>query len=85
MRRRVTPAGHFSFLDPAGLLLAGDAINGSGAGVIGPDRRFTADMDVAVASVGKLAGLGFDTVVFGHGDPVVGDAATMVEALAASL
>lgn len=78
-------AGHFGFLDPAGLLFAGDAINGSAGGVIGPDRRFTADMDAANASVRKLAGLGFDTVLFGHGDPVVGDASTKVEALAASL
>lgn len=78
-------AGHFSFLHPGGLLLAGDAINGSAGGVIGPNPRFTADMDAGFASVRRLAGLGFDTVLFGHGDPVVGDASALVEALAESL
>lgn len=78
-------AGHFSFLDPAGLLLAGDALNGSGGGVTGPSANFTSDMEMGLASVRKLAELGFDTVLFGHGDPVVGDASTLVQALVESL
>jgi len=72
--------------DPvSGLLVAGDALRGDGGGVIGPSPRFTVDMDLANASIRKLSGLEFDAVVFGHGDPVVGNAAQQVAALAATL
>lgn len=78
--------GHVSVLDPAGgLLVAGDALNGEAGGVIGPNAQFTADLQVANASVVKLAGHSFDSVVFGHGDPVVGEASAQVAALAARL
>ncbi len=74
--------GSISVHDPiGGLLLAGDALNGADGGVIGPNPRFTTDMDLAMASVAKLAGFEFDTVVFGHGDPVTGDASAQVAAL----
>lgn len=88
LRAVATPGhtpGHFSFLDPAGLLLAGDAIIRRSGEIEGPDRRFTDDMDVAIASVGTLAALNFDTLLFGHGDPVVRNAATQVKALAETL
>jgi glyoxylase-like metal-dependent hydrolase (beta-lactamase superfamily II) len=78
--------GSISVLDPvSGLLLAGDALNGQGGGVTGANPRYSADMDVANSSVRKLAALQFDTVVFGHGEPVAGGAAAQVAALAASL
>jgi glyoxylase-like metal-dependent hydrolase (beta-lactamase superfamily II) len=78
--------GHISVLDPVGgLLVAGDALNGRDGGVIGANPRFTADVAVADDSVRKLAQLTFDTVVFGHGDPVEGQASDQVAALAASL
>lgn len=78
--------GHISVLDPVGgLLVAGDALNGSGGGVAGPDPRFSSDMATAIDSVRKLAQLDFDTVVFGHGDPVEGDAAAQVSVLAEDL
>ena len=73
--------GHVSFLLPGRLLLAGDALNGEDGGVVGPNPQFTADMQEAMRSVGTLAELDFDTVVFGHGDPVEGDAAAQVAAL----
>jgi glyoxylase-like metal-dependent hydrolase (beta-lactamase superfamily II) len=71
--------GHLSFLDSdLDLLLAGDALVGADGGVGGPDPRFSDDMAVAVGSVAKLAELSFDTVVFGHGEPVEGDASAGV-------
>lgn len=79
--------GHVSVLDRAGgLLVAGDALNGGGeSGVIGPNPRFSTDLVLANASVVKLGGLEFDTVVFGHGDPLEGGAAMRVAELAATL
>jgi glyoxylase-like metal-dependent hydrolase (beta-lactamase superfamily II) len=78
--------GHICVLDPvSGLLVAGDALNGVDGGVGGPNPQFTADMSVANESVKKLAGFTFDTVVFGHGEPVIGDADDEVVALASGL
>ncbi len=79
-------AGHVSVLDSVGgLLVAGDALFGEGGGVVGSLPRFTADLTQADESVKKIAGLQFDAVVFGHGDPIVGGADAAVAALAASL
>lgn len=78
--------GHISVLDePGGLLIAGDALNGADGGVIGANPDFTADIPLADDSVRKLATFTFDTVVFGHGDPVVGNASQQVAELAASI
>lgn len=78
--------GHISVLDSlAGVLVAGDALNGEGGGVAGPNARFTPDMAAAIASAVKLGTYEYDSVVFGHGDPVVGDASRQVAALAATL
>ena len=78
--------GHIAVLDPVGgLLLAGDALNGSGGGVIGPNPQFSSDHTMALESVGVLAKLEFDTVLFGHGEPLVGGASAEVAALAANL
>lgn len=78
--------GHISVYDRAGgLLVAGDALNGANGGVIGANPDFTADIATADASIAKLAGLDFDTVVFGHGDPVVENASQLVAELSASL
>ena len=78
--------GHVSVLDPVGgLLVAGDALIGQGGAVVGPNPQFSSNHDLAIASVGKLASLQFETVVFGHGDPVEGGASARVAALAATL
>lgn len=77
-------AGHVSVLDPGRLLVAGDAINGF-EGVSGPNPRFTADLEVAIESVVLLGTLEYDTAVFGHGEPLEGDAAAQVAAMAAGL
>lgn len=77
--------GHLSFLEPElSVLLAGDALVGAGGGVSGPDPRFSEDMTVATGSVAKLAELSFDTVVFGHGEPVETDASAQVAELVAT-
>jgi glyoxylase-like metal-dependent hydrolase (beta-lactamase superfamily II) len=80
-------AGHISVLDRVGgLLVAGDALNGGrSSGVTGPNPRFTGDMTLANASAVKLGGLQFETVVFGHGDPLEGGASARVAELAATL
>jgi len=78
--------GHISVLSSdASLLIAGDALNGDNGGVIGANPQFSPDMAAANLSVKKLAGYSFDTVVFGHGEPVDGNAAARVAELAASL
>ncbi len=77
--------GHISVLDPGRLLVAGDAMNGVDGGVAGPNPSFTEDMTLANASVVKMAGFEFDTVVFGHGDPVTTNASVLVGELAATL
>lgn len=78
--------GHISVLDEqGGLLVAGDALNGADGGVIGANPDFTSDIVAADRSVMKLAGFTYDTVVFGHGEPVAGNASQKVAALAASI
>jgi glyoxylase-like metal-dependent hydrolase (beta-lactamase superfamily II) len=74
--------GHISVLDPAGgILVAGDAINGAGGGVIGPNPDFTEDMGLANLSVTKLAGFDYEVILFGHGDPVTSGGADAVRRL----
>ena len=76
-------AGHISVLDrAAGVLVAGDAINGGNGGVEGPNPDFSEDMSLADASVAKLAEFDYEVVLFGHGEPVLESASTLVEELA---
>lgn len=74
--------GHISVLDPAaGILVAGDAINGANGGVIGPNPDFTEDMGLANLSVIKLAGFDYETILFGHGEPVTSGGSNAVRSL----
>lgn len=78
--------GHISVLDPAaGILVAGDALNGTDGGVVGANPDFSDDMDAANASVVKLAGFDYGIVLFGHGEPVLEAASDRVGELAGSL
>ncbi len=78
--------GHMAVIDhEAGILVAGDAILGSGGGVQGPSPDFSTDIAVANESVRQLAKLSFNTLLVGHGDPVEANADTAVSHLAASL
>lgn len=79
--------GHIALLDPAGqFLVAGDALNTDSAGlVLGPNPSFTPDMDTANASVQRLAQRQFETVMVGHGPPILTAASDAVVALAQTL
>ena len=78
--------GHISVLDSsAGVLVAGDALFGEDGGVIGSLPQFTTDMELANASVSKLAGFDYDVLLFGHGEPILNEASRAVGALAESL
>ena len=78
-----TPGSIAAFDTDTGLLVAGDTINGDGAGgLLGPNERFTADMTAADASVAKMAALAPTTAAFGHGGaPVADDVAAKLAAL----
>jgi hydroxyacylglutathione hydrolase len=54
----------------SGTLIAGDALNGGGTELNGPNQIFTKDRDAAKASVRSLADLDFDRVLVGHGSGV---------------
>ena len=79
-------AGHVCLLDPvAGVLVAGDALVGAEGGVAAPDPQFSSDHDEALRSVEKLAGLAYEQILFGHGDPVTTRGSALVAELAAGL
>ena len=76
--------GHISVLDAAaGILVTGDALNGTGGGVGPPDPGFSEDMTVAMESVLKLGGFSYEVALFGHGEPLLEGASSAVAALAA--
>lgn len=78
--------GHIALLDPVGgVLAAGDSLNGGGGGVVGPNSRFTPDMDTANQSVIKLAGFEYEVIYFGHGEPVASDGSAQVAELSSDL
>jgi glyoxylase-like metal-dependent hydrolase (beta-lactamase superfamily II) len=85
--RIVTAPGHtpgsIAVLDPAagGILVAGDAMGTTAGAPTLPGAQFTADMDQAKASIVKLGGLTFETLLVGHGDPIESGAARLVAAL----
>ncbi len=53
--------------------------------VLGPNPSFSSDIAEANASVQRLAERSFETVVFGHGNPIEGGASTAIVALAQTL
>ncbi len=78
--------GHISVFDQeAGLLVAGDAINERDGLVLGPNPDFTSDMTQGNASVLRLAEREYETVVFGHGNPIETGGSDAVIALAQTL
>jgi glyoxylase-like metal-dependent hydrolase (beta-lactamase superfamily II) len=75
-------AGHISVFDAVGgVLVAGDALGTVGGTLAGSDPQFTADPTAAAASVVKLGKLRFETLLVGHGDPIVSGASKQVAAL----
>lgn len=78
--------GHISVLDDVGgVLLAGDALNGQDGGVIGANPQFTPDIPTADLSVQKLGTFDYETILFGHGEPVLSMGSQLVRELAASI
>lgn len=76
--------GHVSVLDrTAGVLVAGDAVVGSP--LQGPSARFSTDLELANASVDELARFDYETILFGHGEPVLTGGSTAMAQLAAEL
>jgi glyoxylase-like metal-dependent hydrolase (beta-lactamase superfamily II) len=75
-------AGHISVFDEVGgILVAGDALGTVGGPLAGSNPQFTADATAARASVVKLGKLKFETLLVGHGEPILTGAAAQVAAL----
>ena len=78
--------GHISLLHPERrILIAGDALSNRRGRLSGPARVFTPDQQNAQRSIWKLAkkyGDDFETIVFGHGPPVIANGGKRVRALA---
>lgn len=77
--------GSMSLLDPArSLLIAGDAVNNEGR--LQPmDDAYNVDPKRHRESIKKLATFDFESLVMGHGTPVIGGASARVKELAARL
>ena len=77
--------GHISVLDEKnGILVAGDALGTVGGTLAGSNPQFTEDAAAAKATVVKLGDLQFETLLVGHGDPVLTGASAQVKALGQS-
>lgn len=77
--------GHIAAFDKAGgLLVAGDALRTVGGTLAGSIPAYTEDEAQAKATVAKLGALRFETLLVGHGDPILSGASAQVAALAAA-
>ena len=63
------------------LLICGDAINRRGNRLGLPLKPFTADMEQAFKTAMRLCILDFEILCPGHGDPIIGGAATQILAM----
>jgi glyoxylase-like metal-dependent hydrolase (beta-lactamase superfamily II) len=79
-----TPGSISVYDGVSGLLVAGDALGIDGGKPTLPGAQFTEDMEEARRSVAKLAELGFETLLVGHGDPIESGASAAVAELAAA-
>jgi len=76
--------GHVSVLDEAGgVLVAGDALRTAEGTLAGSNPSFTEDAAAAKATIVKLGKLTFETLLVGHGDPILTGASAQVAALGA--
>ncbi len=83
-----TPGHHALWRERDRILIAGDALFGvtlRGAGVFVPPKVDMPEPDAAKMAIRRLAELRPDTILFGHGPPLVTDAAHQLSALAAGL
>ncbi len=79
-----TPGSIALHLPLEGALICGDAIDHRRGKLGPPPKAFTLDMDQALDSVRRMAGLDFDLLCPGHGTPIVGRADKEVRALVQS-
>lgn len=81
--------GHISLLHRGKrLLIAGDALSNRGSKLRAPTTKFTSDLPNAQRSIWKLAkryGDDFETVVFGHGPPLLTNGGKRIKGLASEL
>jgi len=74
--------GHVSYhLLAEDVLIAGDCLNNVN-GLSGSPPQYTANLDQAKQTVGKLAELGPDSLCFGHGPAIVGGAREKLKSVA---
>ena len=75
--------GSISVFDPvAGVFVAGDALRTVSGFPTAPGAQFTDDMDEALRSIAKVGGLTFETLLVGHGEPILTGASAAVAELA---
>jgi len=81
--------GHISLLHKGRrLLIAGDALSNRNRKLRAPTEIYTTDPENSLRSIWKLAkryGDDFETVVFGHGPPILSNGGKRVKALASEL
>jgi glyoxylase-like metal-dependent hydrolase (beta-lactamase superfamily II) len=81
-----TPGSIALYNPQAKVLFVGDTARCIKGKLVGPPPSFTADMSGAKASLARLAGLDFDVLLSGHGDPLRSkDAPQMLKDLSESL
>lgn len=80
-------AGHIALFEPSiGTLFVGDAAFNNNDALTAVNPMFTADPATAIASFRKMAAIqGFETAMFGHGNPIEGGAAAAFARLAQTL
>jgi glyoxylase-like metal-dependent hydrolase (beta-lactamase superfamily II) len=87
LRMVATPGhtpGHIAVLDDVGgILVAGDALGMASGTLSGPSPQFTEDEAQAKDSIVKLGKLTFETLLVGHGEPILEGASAQVAALGA--
>ncbi len=73
--------GSISILHPSsGTMFCGDALRTPHGTLQGPSEKFSADFAQACASVRRIAGLEFEVLLSGHGDPVLPHASAQIRA-----
>ncbi|MBL8045598.1 MAG: MBL fold metallo-hydrolase [Anaerolineales bacterium] len=74
--------GHMCVYDPLGsALITGDALNNLNGQLSGPNPSFSRNMEQAIESARKLAGLSYERAYFGHGTPIESGASQAVAKL----
>ncbi|MFH1639183.1 MAG: MBL fold metallo-hydrolase [Chloroflexota bacterium] len=79
-----TPGSISLYLPQKKLLIVGDALSKHGGHVDPPVANVCWNLPLAMESVKKLVQLDFNTLCFGHGRPISGDARAMVQELVKS-